>query len=944
MDFSSDSTRDEGDLIVTLKAYNPGPLFVEPERQIRLTPKNTSIFIGRASKVPSKGFVAGRANAWFESPVMSRQHAELIANFDNKSISIKDIGSLHGTFHTSNGTEKRLPEKEQVKLANGDKIRFGIDIYRSQQTFPPSTVEVHMNWSQPISETKAILSSTNKFTVPDYDESDNDIIMENRTHGVTESIDLTGDSPSFKSRYTPSNTIVVQRNETLSSDFIDLTYEPDHEAERELDLPSHAETEVDLAVSEAGASEPEKEDHNSEQESELDVEPHNDLRWRPGGIVSDSDSDCDSDGMSYCSDAEGEREDLHNAERRSLSPIIAMHDATMEMGGWDDSDDGDSVSDSYDSDESESRHLPFSEDEEHSNMEDMAVENSDSDDHSDLEDDNSSISQMDADSTSDYFEEDEALIFRDENYFDENDNMDSESDDQVETSLFDQSHKDSSPSSSPVAQQAKNVLNFGHPHTGLFVPPPPSSTDAPAASQFLSPWASTPPPYLDNANLSKFADAMKAISKPSGFAQGQPGIVSLASFNSAGQRERQPSPSDAAMAKSHPACDQLYKSTAQVLGEKTGKFEFFAARDINKSRAAVMSEKPSAPIKPPTPTVARPPSPVPLISAIRETLGSATANNAGETSNKQTRPPISPTAKPVASAWTEPTPAKASSLPHSKIVPDTLHFGMPDRAALSLSPPVQSAWIATGNSFINSPPNSVSEKRTRLQSPELDMTSAFTFQQSKLAAKTKVENIRRLPIQDLLAKEASPVSRESETPIDGTSAKRCASLQSSFSANATRTDAYAEDNVAKIFTLANDTTSHAATPAEDATAKSLASGSRSARQPVSVQYSTIIEQSPAARPPKRCFNTFVEDLSTVKSVPRDRAKVETVKGLATHSAAPESAAGSLMEADVETRPAKRRRFTKMATYGRRVAEVAAFVGLGAAAVFSTLVATAPQFA
>ena len=55
-----------------------------PERRITLSEGNKSISIGRASQVSSKGFVAGVNNAWFDSPVISRYHAEVSASMDSK--------------------------------------------------------------------------------------------------------------------------------------------------------------------------------------------------------------------------------------------------------------------------------------------------------------------------------------------------------------------------------------------------------------------------------------------------------------------------------------------------------------------------------------------------------------------------------------------------------------------------------------------------------------------------------------------------------------------------------------------------------------------------------------------------------------------------------------------------------------------------------------------
>ncbi len=55
-----------------------------PERQVELTREKTKLVIGRASKVQSKGFVAGPHTAWFDNQVMSRNHAEIVTDLDAK--------------------------------------------------------------------------------------------------------------------------------------------------------------------------------------------------------------------------------------------------------------------------------------------------------------------------------------------------------------------------------------------------------------------------------------------------------------------------------------------------------------------------------------------------------------------------------------------------------------------------------------------------------------------------------------------------------------------------------------------------------------------------------------------------------------------------------------------------------------------------------------------
>ena len=65
-----------------------------PERRIALNRDNDTITIGRASKVSTKGFVAGIDNAWFDSPVMSRLHARFCARMDDKVCRRRSAASL----------------------------------------------------------------------------------------------------------------------------------------------------------------------------------------------------------------------------------------------------------------------------------------------------------------------------------------------------------------------------------------------------------------------------------------------------------------------------------------------------------------------------------------------------------------------------------------------------------------------------------------------------------------------------------------------------------------------------------------------------------------------------------------------------------------------------------------------------------------------------------
>lgn len=66
---------------VTLTALN-GEIY-PAERVLNLHPDRPVISIGRASKSINKGIVGAADNAWFDSPVMSRNHAKLSLNLED---------------------------------------------------------------------------------------------------------------------------------------------------------------------------------------------------------------------------------------------------------------------------------------------------------------------------------------------------------------------------------------------------------------------------------------------------------------------------------------------------------------------------------------------------------------------------------------------------------------------------------------------------------------------------------------------------------------------------------------------------------------------------------------------------------------------------------------------------------------------------------------------
>jgi pSer/pThr/pTyr-binding forkhead associated (FHA) protein len=120
-------------------------------RSFTLSSRNPVFEIGRSSKREVKNRTPAKDNGWFDSRVMSRDHAELGFNMDKevsslcpppysfsypmdyaeqrssqKMIYIRDFGSTHGTWLNN----VKLITGEDTPLLNGDILRFGVDVDR----------------------------------------------------------------------------------------------------------------------------------------------------------------------------------------------------------------------------------------------------------------------------------------------------------------------------------------------------------------------------------------------------------------------------------------------------------------------------------------------------------------------------------------------------------------------------------------------------------------------------------------------------------------------------------------------------------------------------------------------------------------------------------------------------------------------------------------------
>lgn len=704
----------DNDVVVTLVATGRTQAGI-PERNITLTRMAPTARVGRSSKVSAKACLAAENNAWFETPVMSRDHAELTADFDNKTIAIKDVGSLHGTFirhKATPQTEDRVAAQTSVTLENGDQIRFGIDIHRHAEKFPPCVVDFDTTWH---SLPELAKKSPNTFSVPygsdDEDQaSDTDsvIVMEQNLPAITKKSNITIDLTTAESSTTPQRTIALAPSSaTLTrGTVVDLTSEPDVDdismMARYSPVPSSRRS---LSTSPASHAEP---------------------MLTPAGLVETPQKD--AMGISEWTDIESEEDSDSNSQLSEDPENLPLVDEDDDSIMSDDSARYTSPGDESDDSMSDSEMESYDEE---SGVENYGEDGDEEEGHTyDWDFTRPQAAPVNA-------VQDVTVVTEEQNSDSLDEDMASDSDE--EESVFDEK--------SPASTWDKKSSPLADPHESLGWPTPNPNSDVHYGEPYLQ--------SRDNTYL-----------------------CGNTYLQSRYMSQRQPSPSDAAMVKKHTPATEASSTTANALGLKTGKFEYFEARDHNRSLA------------------------VPSVPTILDH-------------------------EPMSSFY-------------------------------------NTAW--TGDDFINRPQPSQQleslEDRTKLQSPEpLDMTSAFTYQQSK--------SMRRIPIPDLLAEEA-----EEPSPAPA------------------------------VVSATQETPS--------------------------------LTLQPASRPPKRGIDEISDEIeedaamvgSNSVAVPNPAEAVPVTLGMVDNEVT------RVSERHIEYRPTKR----------RRLAEFAACVTLGGAAVLAGLITTAPQFA
>ncbi|KAF3388296.1 hypothetical protein DPV78_012233 [Talaromyces pinophilus] len=222
-------------VVVTLTpVYSPDTL---PFRSLTFLSNNDTVPVGRASKSETKNLVPNHDNGWFDSRVMSREHAVIGVKMEDKSVYVRDHGSLHGTQLN----DVKITPKQNTTIKSGDVLTFGNEISRGTQTFRPIAVRLDCQWHE--KRTVPTKPTTNTFSVPDEDDD------------VIEVVDY--------------KTVSVQQKSSPWSDSSDMEYGSD--MSRPLDLTSPV-TSPEIKVSQLSAKPPNEATTTTIQQTTLATE------------------------------------------------------------------------------------------------------------------------------------------------------------------------------------------------------------------------------------------------------------------------------------------------------------------------------------------------------------------------------------------------------------------------------------------------------------------------------------------------------------------------------------------------------------------------------------------------------------------------------------------------------------------------------------------------
>ncbi|OHE99086.1 FHA domain-containing protein [Colletotrichum orchidophilum] len=641
------------DVLVTVSVQHPSPDFQYPERRVILEQKIPSVVqIGRTSKRFSYLEAKGD-NCYFDSPVMSREHAKITVDWYHKKLFIKDVGSLHGTYHNS----LKLPQHGAKELTPGDVLKFGIDIQRSNDLFPPCTIVVDWEFDH-LAKAKLSgqLNGRPSFSVPydsDSESSDEDMSTSDDIRATVEKIrkiemprSTVGFGGSFPSVLPPTS--------------IDLTADsPVHE------VNGGARSGTPIVIDETIKH------HNNE------------LSERPPIDTQDQEVTLELDAPH---DEDEEDEDLPSSHRiDSKLPLVFASDSESD-DSYDDSYDDESAS--YPDEESSSQdQMPDTYDD------DICLSDSEMEDHSDVEDDMDAEDESASNSESESESEIEHGQLEIPSY-------DEHEDSQMNDDNYD-SQTDRDMAAAWEAQYPQPQLVLSTPQTNYYPPPD-------TGRQFFPMQMPSLPSIIPYEELEE-QGRQNDFRLPSILNPLDSHVENLPSVNINAQQLHASAPADYLLQREGAAAprsswEQALKITtkgdaatqslgmaqnegpsAEALGQASGKTEYFAAREhnkaINRRHEQDHDESPAQP---------------------------------------RTQVPETPACS------SEPS---TSELPHESICNQATAAEPAKQTPRSVNI-TETVWSTSGEKFLNSPQDFTTAHAK--DTPELDMTSAYQFQQSKL--------------------------------------------------------------------------------------------------------------------------------------------------------------------------------------------------------------------
>ncbi|KAK5663070.1 hypothetical protein OQA88_6486 [Cercophora sp. LCS_1] len=354
-----------------------------PKRQITLDGINNSVTVGRASKTPAKGFLAEHDNAWFDSAVMSRQHAKITADLRGKKVEIQDLGSLHGTY--LNDEAEKLAKNKPRELRDGDHIKFGVSVWRGSEPFAPAAVKVGIAFNH-CDELKSEGLGTTTFKVPEPSEDGSDVedyssddgveqhtVPTDKMAGLPTIVDLTGEFERTAPISTHREVIDLSASPPASPVMISDDEDDEYEGNHDYDIPRRRDSArpVDECPappfpSSRGEVANETETHhidtgyNDYMESSSEFEGHYQESIRLSTDEDDTSSDLGMDDDSTCSDVGGQ---THSTREPSHASQISESEDELDEVDEEEMDQDEMRSEQTDESDVESFPDPFAYDE-----------------------------------------------------------------------------------------------------------------------------------------------------------------------------------------------------------------------------------------------------------------------------------------------------------------------------------------------------------------------------------------------------------------------------------------------------------------------------------------------------------------------------------------------------------------------------------------------------